>query len=223
MIMKLMGILKTARAAIGAMVFVFAGSAQAQIPVTDLAHIGTSVANQVESIAKWAQQYSQLQQQIQQYQQQYAAITGSRGMGALLDNSSLKASLPADWQQVLTDVKKTSAYVTERGKYPTFGSLPKTNAMYDVIASQNAVMSDLYGKANNRLGLIQSLNAQIDSASDPAAKADLANRLISEQNAIQANQNLVTILQSKQKQDLEVASQAAVKELSCKDFKRSGC
>ena len=221
--MKLTGILKTTRAAFGALVVVFAGAAHAQIPVTDVAHISTSIANQVESIAKWAQQFNQLQQQIQQYQQQYAAITGPRGMASLLDNSALKAALPADWQQVLTDVKKTSAYVTERGKYPTFGNLPKTNAMYDVIASQNAVMSDLYGKANNRLSLIQSLTAQIDSANDPAAKADLANRLISEQNAIQANQNLVTILQSKQKQDLEVASQAAVKELSCKDFKRSGC
>ena len=221
--MNLKDILKTTRVALGALVVVFAGAANAQIPVTDVAHISTSIANQVESIAKWAQQFNQLQQQIQQYQQQYAAITGPRGMGALLDNTALKAALPADWQQVLTDVKKTSAYVTERGKYPTFGNLPKTNAMYDVIASQNAVMSDLYGKANNRLSLIQSLTAQIDSANDPAAKADLANRLISEQNAIQANQNLVTILQSKQKQELEVASQAAVKELSCKDFKRSGC
>ena len=191
--MNLKGIFKTTRAAIGALVFVFAGAAQAQIPVTDVASISTSVANQVESIAKWTQQFNQLQQQITQYQQQYAAITGPRGMAALLDNSALKAALPADWQQVLTDVKKTSAYLTERGKYPTFSNAPKANAMYDVVASQNAIMSDLYGKANSRLSLIQSLTAQIDSANDPAAKADLANRLISEQNAIQANQNLVTI------------------------------
>ena len=221
--MNLKGILKTTRAAIGALVFVFAGAANAQIPVTDIAHITTSVTNQVESISKWAMQFNQLQQQITQYQQQYSAITGSRGMGALLDNTALKAALPADWQQVLTDVKKTSAYVTERGKYPTFGNLPKTNAMYDVIASQNAVMSDLYGKANNRLSLIQSLTAQIDSANDPAAKADLANRLISEQNAIQANQNLVTILQQKHRQELEEAALQATKENTCKEFKRSGC
>ena len=221
--MNLKGILKTTRAALGALVFVFAGAAQAQIPVTDVASISTSVANQVESIAKWAQQFNQLQQQIQQYQQQYAAITGPRGMGALLDNTALKAALPADWQQVLTDVKKTSAYITERKKYPTFSSAPKANSMYDVIASQNALMSDLYGKANSRLSLIQSLTAQIDSANDPAAKADLANRLISEQNAIQANQNLVTILQSKQKQELEAAAQLAAKEHTCKEFKRSGC
>ena len=221
--MNLKGILKTTRAAIGALVFVFAGAANAQIPVTDVAHISTSIANQVESIAKWAQQFNQLQQQIQQYQQQYAAITGSRGMGALLDNTALKAALPADWQKVLTDVKKTSAYVTERGKYPTLSGLPKANALYDVIASQNAIMGDLYGKANNRLSLIQSLTAQIDSANDPAAKADLANRLISEQNAIQANQNLVTILQQKHRQELEEAALQATKENTCKEFKRSGC
>ena len=221
--MNLKGVFKTTRAAIGALVFVFAGAAHAQIPVTDVASISTSVANQVESIAKWAQQFNQLQQQITQYQQQYAAITGPRGMAALLDNSALKAALPADWQQVLTDVKKTSAYITERGKYPTFSNAPKANAMYDVVASQNAIMTDLYGKANSRLSLIQSLTAQIDSANDPAAKADLANRLISEQNAIQANQNLVTILQSKQKQELETAAQLAAKEHTCKEFKRSGC
>ena len=221
--MNLKGILKTTRAAIVALVFVFAGAAQAQIPVTDIAHITTSVTNQVESISKWAMQFNQLQQQITQYQQQYSAITGSRGMGALLDNTALKAALPADWQQVLTDVKKTSAYITERGKYPTFSNAPKANNMYDVIASQNAIMSDLYGKANNRLSLIQSLTAQIDSANDPAAKADLANRLISEQNAIQANQNLVTILQQKHRQELEEAALQATKENTCKEFKRSGC
>ena len=42
--MNLKGIFKTTRAAIGALVFVFAGAAQAQIPVTDVASISTSVA-----------------------------------------------------------------------------------------------------------------------------------------------------------------------------------
>ncbi|MCD8459782.1 type IV secretion system protein (plasmid) [Xylella taiwanensis] len=221
--MSFTGILKATKVPISALVFVLAGAAQAQMPVTDSAHISTSIRNQVESLAKWAKQFDQLKQQIYQSQQQYEAITGSRGMGALLDNSALKTALPSDWKQVLSDIKNTKAYATERGKYPTLETFPKTNAMYDVIASQDVIMSDLYSKATRRLSLIQSLTAQIDSANDPAAKADLANRLISEQNAIQANQNLVTILQAKQKQELEVASQAAAEEFSCKEFKRSGC
>ncbi|MEK7801371.1 MAG: type IV secretion system protein [Pseudomonadota bacterium] len=197
---------------------------QAQIPTTDIAHIVASVLNQVESIAKWTQQFQQMQQQIQQYQQQYNAVVGSRGLGALLDNTGLTAALPNDWQNILADVKKTNAYVTERKKYPTFSDgAPKVNAMYDLIASQNAVMTDLYSKSSHRLNLIKSLTSEIDTAYDPAAKADLANRLISEQNAIQGNQNLVTILQSRQRQELEYASQEASKELTCKEFKRTGC
>ena len=214
---------RTASRAIGALVFIFAGASQAQIPVTDVASISASVANQVESIGKWTTQFGQLQDQITTAKKQLDAISGARGMGALLNNSAMNAALPADWKTVLTNIKSTSGYATERSKYPTLTSLPKANAMYDTMAAQNAVMSDLYTKANNRVGLIQSLTAQIDSANDPAAKADLANRLISETNAIQANQNLVNILQSKQKQELDAAAQLASQEYSCKEFKRSGC
>jgi type IV secretion system protein VirB5 len=219
---KIKNLIKFPRAFIGALVFVFAGAAHAQIPVTDGAHIGLSITNQVESISKWTQQFAQLQQQIQQYQQQYAAITGARGMGGLLNNQSMNAGLPADWKNVLASIKSTSAYATERAKYPTLTDRPKTNAMYDVMASQNATMSDLYAKSNQRLANIQALTAQIDAANDPAAKSDLANRLISEQNAIQANQNLVTILQSKQKQDMKEASREAQREYLCSEFKRTG-
>lgn len=201
----------------------FAGTAHAQIPVTDGVQIGTHISNQVETIAKWAQQYAQLQQQIQQYRQHYQSITGSRGMGSMMDGAGAKSTLPTDWKSVLSNVKNSPTYSTERAKFPTLTGMPQTNAMYDVIASQNATMSELYSQANARIQQVQSLMGQIDSASDPAAKQDLTNRLVSEQNAIQANQNLVAILQTKQKQDLEAASQAAAKEFTCKEFKKSNC
>lgn len=207
-----------ARAVLGVSAFVFSGAAQAAagIPTIDITHITTSVFNQVESIAKWGIQFKQLQQQID-------GVTGSRGMGGLMDNQAIKAALPADWKQILLSVKQTPAYAVERAKYPTYPGLPKTTAMYDVIAGQNVTMNDLYSKSNGRVSQVQSLMGQIDSANDPAAKADLTNRLISEQNAIQANQNLVAMLQTTQKQELEMASQQAAKEYSCKEFKRSGC
>lgn len=209
-----------AKAALSAMVLAAAGTAQAQgIPTIDAAHIATSVANQVETIAKWGQQFSQMEQQLTQQAQHYAAITGSRGMGALLDNTGLRAALPSDWTQIVANVKSTAAYATARSQYPTFASLPKTTALYDVIAAQNATMSDLYTKANARAQVVQDLMSQIDLASDPAAKQDLTNRLISEQNAIQANQNLVSVLQAKQKDELAIASQQADAELTCKEFK----
>jgi type IV secretion system protein VirB5 len=205
--------------ALTALTVAFSGGANAQIPVTDLVQIGTHITNQIESIAKWGTQFTQMKTQIEQYQKQYEALTGARGMGTLLNDPSIKAALPQDWQNLLASVKSTSAYLTERSKYPTSGSMLKTNAMFDTIASQNAVMSDLYKKSNQRVAQIESLMAKIDTATDPAAKADLTNRLINEQNAIQANQNLVAVLQTKQKQELESAAQAAAKEYSCKEFK----
>ena len=203
--------------------YMLCSNSHAQIPVTDLSLISTSVANQVESIAKWAQQFEQMRQQIQQYQQQYAAITGSRGMGQFLDNSALKTNLPPDWAQVLASVKSGSTFIAERSKYPVTAGRPSKNGLFDVMAAQSALMSDLYSKANARLSLVQGLTSQIDLASDPAAKADLSNRLLNEQNAIQANQNFVSMLQANQKLELESAAKLASKESLCKEFKRSTC
>ena len=198
-------------------------TAHAQIPVTDLASITNNVTAQVETIAQWAQQLQQMKAQIDQYKQQYQAITGARGMGDLLNDTEINSALPADWSSVLSSVKSTAAYATERKKYPTNDSLPKANAFYDVMASQNATMSDLFSKSNARMKQVQKLMGQIDSASDPAAKQDLANRLVSEQNVIQANQQVFAALQQKQKQELDAASAAATKEWRCKEFKSSGC
>lgn len=175
------------------------------------------------SIAKWADQLEKMNDQINQAKAHLEAISGSRGIGELLDNPAIKSQLPKDWQKLITEIKKTQSYIKERKKYPTVKGMPKTNAMYDVMASQKALMDDLYEKSVGRIQQVQDLMGQIDRASDPAAKADLTNRLINEQNAIQATSNLVNLLQKKQKQELEEATRQAQKEFMCREFKRSGC
>lgn len=200
-----------------------AGNVHAQIPVTDGTSIATQVKNQVEQLGKWAQQYQQLQAQIDQYKKQYEAITGARGMGDLLNSSAAKTALPQDWQDLLSSIKTTQGYLKKRQQYPTLPNMPKTNSMYDTIASQNALMEDLYSKTNARINQVQQLMRQIDRANDPAAKMDLTNRLISEQNAIQATQNLVSILQSKQKQEMEEAGRLASQEITCLEFGKKSC
>lgn len=199
------------------------GGAHAQWAVIDGASISTQIRNQVETLAQWTQQFKQLQAQLNQGRAQLDAITGSRGMGALLDNQAVKAMLPADFNQMVSTIKNTAAYATERAKYPTLVGMPKTNSMYDAMAAQRATMSDLYAKASGRMNQVQDLMGQIDSAGDPAAKQDLANRLISEQNQIEATANLAQMLQAKQRQELEDAAQQARKELTCKEFKRASC
>ncbi|MDM0029126.1 type IV secretion system protein [Variovorax saccharolyticus] len=199
------------------------GVARAQFVVVDPAALTQGVMQQAETIAKWADQAKQLDSQISQTKKQYEAATGSRGMGSLLNNSGLDSTLPSDWESVTASVRTTPAYASERSRYPTYTSAPKANALYDVIASQRVTTSDFYAKSSARVQQSRSLMAQIDAASDPAAKADLTNRLISEQNLIQGNQQVLATLQLKQKQELENANQAAAKEWRCKEFNSTTC
>ena len=216
--------LKFARSLLASVIITTAGAANATgIPVVDISAIATQVTNQLETITQWASQFQQMKAQIDQYKAMYDAVRGGRGMGLLLNNPILKQYLPEDLVKMASDIQKTVTYINERKKYPTYAGLPKTNALYDVVATQNSLMKDLYSKSQDRLKQIQLLMASIDTAEDPAAKQDLTNRLINEQNAIAANQNLVQVLQVSQKQDLDFAANAAVQEYSCKEFKRASC
>lgn len=195
-----------------------AGTAHAQVPVT----ITTSEPD-VLNLAKLAEQLQQAKQQYDQTVKQYDSTIGSRGLGSIFNDPKIKSILPRDWNSVLTTIKGTPEFSSERAKFPTLTDSPKKNALFDSMASERATMSIFYQKTNDRIEQAQSLMGQIDSASDPAAKADLQARLISEQNAIASNSQLLTVLKSKQKQELESANQDAIKEMRCKDFKRPNC
>lgn len=198
-------------------------TAIAQIPVTDGAQIGIHVANQVETIAKWVAQLQQLKQQYDLGKSHYDSIRGSRGMGGLLNSTGVKIALPANWDSAMNSFKSSSSFSPMRSKYPTKQDYPKFNAVYDTIVVQQLAMDDFYQKTTQRVSQVDSLTAQIDSADDPAAKADLQNRLISEQNSIQASAQMVELIKQKNIQDLDTAARAARIEFRCKEFKRSGC
>lgn len=197
----------------------FSSAANAQIPVTDGAQITTNIANHVESIAKWIQQYKQLEAQLNQAKAHLDAMSGSRGMGNILNDEKLTTLLPENWQNLIQDIKNSDSYKQERSKYPNMPDSPKLNAMFDSQALNNATMADFYKKSQDRVKQVQALMSKIDAASDPAAKQDLANRLVNEQNAIQANQNLLNVLIARQKQEQDIASGDAAKEYACKEFK----
>ena len=207
--------------AVSVLLSLWSGGAQAQIPVTDGLHIGTSVFNQVETISQWVQQFQYWEGQIQQMQSQLEAIKGARGMGLIFDMPVLKQALPKDWQALITSVRSMPGYASNRRRYPTMPTgWTATNNLYDTIASQKTLMNNLYGQSNDRINQINSLMTQIESAPDPAAKQDLANRLINEQNAVQANVNLVNILKDMQTKELQEAGDAAAREYQCHEFKR---
>lgn len=179
-------------------------AALAQIPVTDVASITTNVTNQIETIAKWKLQYEQMVSQINSMERQYSSLTGSRGLGSIMNNPSMRDYLPQDWQSVYDSVKN--------GGYPGLSGTGKTvydaNKIYDACAhfigdaverigcEQRAVKGaqdkgfalDAYNAAKGRINQIDQLMGQINQTQDPKAIAELQARIQVEQANIQNEQ-----------------------------------
>ena len=185
-------------------------AAFAQIPVTDVASITTQVTNQVETIAKWKMQYDQMVSQINQMQQQYASMTGTRNLGQIMNNPSLRDYLPNDWQGVYDSVR-TGGYSGLTGRAQ---SVYEANKIYDACAhykvaeqrtaceahavkpsQDKAFALDAYDKAKGRLTQIDGLMSQINSTTDPKAIAELQGRIAAEQALIKNEQNKLQMYQ----------------------------
>lgn len=200
--------------------------AQAQL-ATLVVGDAPAMMNQIETMMQWAEEFEKWKKQaeqmgsvIQQGKQTYTAITGSRGMGGVLNSPQLRSSLPGDWDKVMDTIKSTGDFKVERAKYPTDASRPKLMKVYDQLAANGAAFSIEFRKANGRLQNVQSLMGQIDAATDPAAKQDLANRLVSEQNAIAATLQQTQVLKARQESEMLVAQQEAQHEFTCREFKK---
>ena len=176
----------------------------------------------VATIAQLAQQYAKLQEQFAQLQKLESIASGNRGMGNLLNDPKVQVVLPQDWAQMAASIKGSAAYQTEREKLGT-AKTPAGNALLDKVAEQNATMTQYFTAANARLGNVAQLMQQIDLASDPAAKQDLANRLANEQNAIAASQQVLAVLKERQHQERSEANKVAARSAVCAEFKRTGC
>ncbi|MBO9875840.1 P-type DNA transfer protein VirB5 [Xanthomonas sp. D-99] len=185
-------------------------STYAQIPVTDGASIAQQVAAQVETIAKWKMQYDQMTSQINQMKQQYESLTGSRGLGNILNNPALRDYLPSDWQGVY-DAVKSGGYSGLSGRAQ---SIYEANKAFDACmvfklvdqrtaceaqavkgAQDKAFALDAYDKAKSRLTQIDQLMAKINDTPDPKAIAELQGRIAAEQAMIQNEQTKLQMYQ----------------------------
>lgn len=189
---------------LGVTLSVFISSAAfAQIPVTDGASIMQQTMAQVETIAKWKMQYDQMISQIDQAKQQYDSLTGSRGLGNIMNDPALRDYLPADWQGVYDSVR-SGGYNGLSGRG---ASVYNANKIFDscaymkladqrtacearaVKASQDKGFAlDAYDAAKGRINQIDQLMGKINQTQDPKAIAELQGRIAAEQANIQNEQ-----------------------------------
>jgi type IV secretion system protein VirB5 len=177
-------------------------TAFAQIPVT-VTTDAPAVAHQIQTMTKWAAQYQQMLHQIEQARQHYESLTGSRGLGTIMNNPQLREYLPTDWQQVYDSVR-AGGYTGLSGRGQ---SVYEANKIFDsclsvpvgeqrtacearaVKASQDKGFAlDAYDKARSRINQIDQLMHQINNTSDLKSIAELQARIATEQANIHNEQ-----------------------------------
>src|SRR5690606_21999663 len=93
---------KTLHAVITAMLLMLGGLLNAQgIPVIDSASIAKSALQHAESLAKYLEQINTLKAQLARAERQFEAMTGTRNLGNIHNDPSIRAALPADVRAAL--------------------------------------------------------------------------------------------------------------------------
>lgn len=188
------------KSVVGAVFALFVGLAPVQahagIPVIDVANL----AQAIQQVLAWAQQYEQMYQQIEQMRAQYQAITGSRGMQGLLPmTNAMRNYLPSDYQELLDAVNATSETYT--GLSGQVQSITAANAVLSnaqlgnmtpelrqvveagrkAAAMLSAITHSAQQNSSERFASLQQLISKIGAAGDQKAIEDLQGRIGAEQ------------------------------------------
>lgn len=175
-------------------------SAHAIMPVIDVANL----AEAIQQVAAWGQQYGQMARQIQQMQEQYASLNGVRGMAGLVNNPASRQYLPADYQTILSDGVGRWAAIRDAAKKFDVASTSLSASSdaaqaFNQVAKQAAINragAELaYSTASQRFSDIQVLLDKVNAAPDAKDMADLQGRIQAEQVMMQNEANKLQMLQ----------------------------
>jgi type IV secretion system protein VirB5 len=181
-------------------------SARAQFAVID----ATAVTHLVSQAQTLAQQLAAARAQLSQVQAQYQAMTGGRGMQALL-NGTVRNYLPAQWPQWNALMNGSGGYGALATAFQ--GSLQANavlspqqlaalspderahiSAARQSVAMLQALSQDALGNASGRFAAVQQLIDAIASASDQKGILDLQARIGAEQGMLQNEQTKLQVL-----------------------------
>ena len=202
-------------------VFALAGSSSAMaMPVFDAA----TFAQAVKQVQAWKQQYDQMTLQIKQLKDQHTAITGSRGLGNIMDNPQLRSLVPADAAQVFDALRTSGATVMTseaigiRSASKVYdcenrsgGDKNTCKAFLNNSAQAQAYQQSAMIRLNQRVDQINGLQGQINSTSDPKSIAELTARLLAESTQVANDANRITVLKA-MSESADRAAQQALKE-----------
>lgn len=177
-----------------ALVSILAGTslqAHAQWAVIDAANL----AQATQQVTAWAEQYKQMVAQIDGMNAQYKAMTGNRGMAALLPERA--PALPGNWansmrnlSSLAQEIRQSQAVLTPEQTAHMSQQLQQFLAQaQDLSAANQAMAQTAFNDAAARQSRLQTLTATLATTEDPKAAYDLGNRIAIEHAALLKDQN----------------------------------
>jgi P-type DNA transfer protein VirB5 len=208
------------------------GSANAGIPVIDVSNLAQSI----QQVIAWGQQYTQMAQQITTMRDQYTqltntynAMTGNRGLGTLLNgvvDQAARRYLPADGTQigqlstgVVAGFGSLQATISRYKSSVT--SLPGTtfsvgtdaarafDARVNSMATQQALGEAAYTSTAQRTTALENMISTIGVADDPKAIAEINARIVAQQALIANEATKLQALSYMQQLDAQRNEQAS--------------
>ena len=174
------------------------------VSVAELAQDVIMAQNLEQQVTTMEQQYSTMTKQL-------SALTGNSGTGQILNSPSLRNYLPDQWQSVYQQVQSgqlsgiSSAATQIESAEGMTTTNPGQQRYNDTLAANKAMSMQAYQANLARLQNIEGLMQQSDTTQDPAAKADLQNRLQAENAMIQNEQTRLNLMGQLQQSEVTLA------------------
>lgn len=194
----------------------------AQIPVTDL----LGLAQQIQQVASWVQQYQQMVDQLKAQKEQLQAVTGSRGMSQLGGNMA-RQQLPSDFAGTYDQLRSQGAAGASSAAQTVYSAIKRYDCSEKfpndqrsrisceasaMAAPENvSLLNTVVSSAQRRMQDLKQLQSQVDTT-DAKAAADLANRLSVEIAYLQNEKVLLDMALQQREQQLALTRQQQAEE-----------
>lgn len=189
-----------------------------------------NMAQMLKDYANAIDQLEQLRQQVEEARRQYESVTGSRNLGDILDDPSLRQYLPDSWEHIYNNLRyngydgltgaaralRDASEIFDPCQYMIDAQERQNCEAQAIKSSQDkAFLMDAYEKTQQQTRQLKSLQSQINRTQDPKAIAELQARIASEQASIANTKNAVDIYLATARSEQEILNQQA-RELDAK-------
>ncbi|MGF1872005.1 type IV secretion system protein [Photobacterium indicum] len=189
-------------------------TANALIPVTDVASIARITAEGAARAQEFKKTIDNARDQFYEMKAQgdyYSdMVDGHFNFEDVLNDPNANAFMALDdWKAIYHDIEDIAEL---REEFDLFSDNPAVQRRYDRKLRQYKMQSQFYDSTVKRNNHMQDLLKQFNTASTPAAKADLANSINYEQVQLQNDNNMMASMDAMMEKQQRMEEEAAVRE-----------